>query len=157
MRALPRRSFAAPMLLAALAPVPALALAVALLAPQPAFADTPATLTITITDIKDVTGKMMIAVSNEAGYEAGDTVAAAATLVTANTLTATFDVPPGRYGIKLFHDVDSDGKMNTNPFGLPTEPYAFSNNARGQFGPAKWDAASFDVPAGGAAQTISLK
>lgn len=157
MTPLPKRSFSASLLLAVLAPVPALALAAALLAPQPAFADTPARLTVTITDIKDVKGKMMIAVSNEAGYDAGDAVAAAASAVTGNTLIATFDVPPGKYGIKLFHDIDSDGKMNTNPFGMPTEPYAFSNNAKGQFGPAKWGAASFDVPAGGAAQTISLK
>ena len=36
----------------------------------------------------------------------------------------------------LFHDVNGDGEMNTNPFGIPTEPFAFSNNARGSFGPA---------------------
>lgn len=143
--------------LAAMAPLPALTLAAALLAPQPAYADTMAKLTVTVTDIKDAKGVMMIAVSNEAGYETGETVAAGGAPVTGASLTTTFDLPPGKYGIKLFHDVDGDGKMGTNPFGMPVEPYAFSNNAKGQFGPAKWAAAAFDVTADGATQTISLK
>ena len=75
----------------------------------------------------------------------------------ADTATTTFELPAGAYGIKLFHDVDGDGKMGTNPFGMPTEPFAFSNNAPAQFGPAKWDAAKFDVAAPAATQTISLQ
>lgn len=143
--------------LAVLAPIPALALAVAMVGPQPAFADTPAKLTVTVTDIKDVKGTLMIAVSDKSGYDSGKSVAAAATPVTGSSVTTTFDLPPGQYGIKLFQDVDGDGKMGTNPFGAPIEPYAFSNNAKGQFGPAKWDAAAFQVTADGAVQTISLK
>ena len=47
--------------------------------------------------------------------------------------------------------------MGANPFGMPIEPFAFSNNAPAQFGPAKWDAAKFDVAAPAATQTISLQ
>jgi uncharacterized protein (DUF2141 family) len=46
--------------------------------------------------------------------------------------------------------------MNRNPFGMPTEPYAFSNNAVGNMGPAGWDRARFTVQ-GATAQTISIR
>jgi uncharacterized protein (DUF2141 family) len=42
---------------------------------------------------------------------------------------------PGQYAATAFHDLDSSGKLNANLMGLPTEPYGFSNNARGNFGP----------------------
>ncbi len=66
------------------------------------------------------------------------------------------DLPDGDYGLKVFHDVNGNGKMDVNPFGLPIEPYAFSNNAIGNMGPAGWDRARFTV-AGDTAQTIKLK
>lgn len=63
----------------------------------------------------------------------------------------------GRYGIMAFHDKNSDGKLNTLPIGLPTEPYGFSNNARGRFGPPNWRAASFEVRATTVSQSIRLR
>ena len=64
---------------------------------------------------------------------------------------------PGRYAIKAFHDLDDDGAMDANPFGLPTEPYAISNNARGAMGPARWADAAFEVDADGTVHTITLR
>ncbi len=144
-------------LLAALAPLSALVVGLAMITPQPAFAD-PATakLTVTVTNIKDHTGALMIAVYDKAGYDTDKQVAAAAVPAAANTASTTFDLPAGEYGIKMFHDVDGDGKMGTNPFGMPLEPYAFSNNAPAQFGPAKWDAAAFQVDAPATAHAIKL-
>jgi len=148
-------------MLAALAPVPALVLAWALLAPQAAEAQTAvqtaAKLTLTVTDIADMKGALMIALFDEAGYDKDTSVAAQIVPVGAATASTTFDgLKPGTYAIKMFHDVDGDGKMGMNPFGMPIEPYAFSNNAKGQFGPATWKAAAFDVGAAGASQSIKL-
>lgn len=64
---------------------------------------------------------------------------------------------PGRYAIKSFHDIDGDGKMGTNPFGMPIEPFAFSNNAVGNMGPAKWADAVFEIKAGTNSQSISFQ
>ncbi|MNJ30385.1 hypothetical protein D3C77_249830 [compost metagenome] len=58
--------------------------------------------------------------------------------------------------MKAFHDVNGDGELNVNPFGVPTEPYAFSNNAVGDMGPAKWDRARFEV-SGATAQAIRIR
>lgn len=72
--------------------------------------------------------------------------------------TVTFEgLPPGSYAIGAFHDVNSDGKLNTLPIGLPTEPYGFSRDARGAFGPPKWAAAAFRVDAAPVRQTVKLK
>ena len=76
--------------------------------------------------------------------------------VSGETASHFKDLAPGRYAIKAFHDVNGDGKMATNPFGMPTEPFAFSNNAHGNMGPAKWADAAFEVKAGANTQTIDI-
>ena len=40
------------------------------------------------------------------------------------------DLPIGEYAFILYHDKNSDGKMNRKFIGIPKEPYAFSNNIR---------------------------
>ena len=117
------------------------------------------TLEITFTNIAPATGQIMLALfDSEAAYEKGAApVRAIAIPVTGDTATATIpDVLPGRYGFKILHDVNGDGKMNTNPFGMPIEPFAFSNNAVGNMGPAKWEAAAFEI-AGPTVQTITFR
>jgi uncharacterized protein (DUF2141 family) len=48
-------------------------------------------------------------------------------------------------GIAIFQDLNGDGKLTKNGFGLPTEPYGFSNNARSTFGPPTFSQAAFKV------------
>ena len=66
------------------------------------------------------------------------------------------DLPAGEYAAKTFHDVNANGTMDKNPFGMPIEPYAFTNNAVGNMGPASWERAHVTV-SGAVAQTISLR
>ena len=106
------------------------------------------------------TGMVMVALYNSAASfdGGGANRAVARTAISASGhVIATFDnLPAGDYAVKAFHDVNGDGEMNTNPFGMPTEPYAFSNNAVGNMGPARWDRAHFAV-SGETAQTISIR
>ena len=55
------------------------------------------------------------------------------------------DLPKGSYGIGVFHDLDGDGLLDKNLFGLPTEPYGFSNGARGLLGPPAFGAIRFEL------------
>jgi uncharacterized protein (DUF2141 family) len=64
---------------------------------------------------------------------------------------------PGPYAVMAFHDRDGDGKLDTRPWGPPSEPYGFSRDARGTFGPPRWEAAVFELPAAGAAQSLRLR
>ena len=52
-------------------------------------------------------------------------------------------IPFGDYAIKAFHDENSNGKIDTNFLGIPTESYGFSNNAKGLLGPPSFDKAKF--------------
>ena len=53
------------------------------------------------------------------------------------------DLPYGTYAICLYHDVNSNEELDTNFMKIPKEPYGFSNNARGIFGPPKYKNAQF--------------
>ena len=115
------------------------------------------TLTVTLEDIKKTKGTVQMGIFDESGYETGEAVNGANVTIDDATETVTIEGrAPGFYGIKMFHDVNDDGEMNTNPFGMPTEPFAFSNDARGRFGPAKWEAAKFSVSANGTTHTITM-
>ena len=122
------------------------ALAAITLLASPAIAESTTSLTVTVDGIETVSGKISLGLFDQAGYDSGNAVNGGMITVDGNSVSITFeDLAPGEYGIKLFHDVNDNGAMDTNPFGMPTEPYAFSNNAKGRFGPAKWDQAAFEV------------
>lgn len=40
------------------------------------------------------------------------------------------DVPPGRYAVQLFVDMNANGQLDLTPRGLPAEPVGFSSNPR---------------------------
>lgn len=41
----------------------------------------------------------------------------------------------GQYAVQYFHDENSNGALDKNVIGIPTEGFGFSNNAIGLFGP----------------------
>ncbi|MBL0966465.1 MAG: DUF2141 domain-containing protein [Blastomonas sp.] len=131
------------------------------LASAPAAApSSQAILTVTFEQIEIPEGQILLSLyDNEAAHDAnGKPVRGAMAKVEGQTVSVRFEgLAPGRYAIKAFHDVDGDGKMKTNPFGMPLEPFAFSNNARPEGGPARWQAASFDVPAGASETRIAIQ
>ena len=67
------------------------------------------------------------------------------------------DVLAGRYAVAFWHDVNSDEKLATNWVGIPTEPVGASNNAKGQFGPPKFQDAAFEYKLPLLKQNIRLK
>ena len=65
-------------------------------------------------------------------------------------------VAPGRYAITAFHDENGDGALSTNLLGIPNEPFGFSQNARGSFGPPSFDKAAFEVSDDNLTLTFSI-
>ena len=63
------------------------------------------------------------------------------------------DIPVGTFAIAVFQDEDSNGELNTNFFGAPSEPYGFSNNKYGTFGPPDFEDVSVVIEDG---KTLSL-
>lgn len=64
---------------------------------------------------------------------------------------------PGRYGAMIFQDLNSNGRMDFNLVGIPTEPYGFSNNSRGLFGPPAWRQAVFRVGTADAVHQVRVR
>lgn len=138
----------------------ALATALPAFASDPAKAPTSSGDVVTLTfEVGAETGRIMVALfDGEAAYAGGgEPLASTVVDVAAGQRVARFEgLKSGDYAARMFHDVDGDGQMGTNPFGMPSEPYAFSNNARGNMGPAGWDRAHF-VVSGPTAQTIVIR
>ena len=54
-------------------------------------------------------------------------------------------LPPGDYALRLFHDRNGNEQIDLGAFRIPTEPYGFSNDARGSFGPPSFERARFRI------------
>ena len=52
---------------------------------------------------------------------------------------------PTRWAVSAHHDQNSNDQLDKNAFGIPTEPYGFSNNPKRGFGPPKFDEACFSI------------
>ncbi|MEM9938404.1 MAG: DUF2141 domain-containing protein [Pseudomonadota bacterium] len=114
-------------------------------------------LTVTVDGIETAEGTIVLGLFDEATYKGDGAVNGANITVAGDTISATFEgLAPGEYAVRLYHDINSDGEMNTNPFGMPIEPYAFSNNAKGRFGPASWADAKFTVSADSTVHAITM-
>jgi uncharacterized protein (DUF2141 family) len=66
--------------------------------------------------------------------------------VDAEEITLTLDsLASGNYAVSLFHDENNNGKLDTSSFGIPVEKTGVSNNAKGAYGPPKFDDCRFLV------------
>ena len=60
------------------------------------------------------------------------------------TLRHTFtEIPSGDYAIAIFHDSNTNGRLDKNFLGIPKEGYGFSSNATATFGAPSFGKAKF--------------
>ncbi|MFD2574281.1 DUF2141 domain-containing protein [Spirosoma soli] len=71
------------------------------------------------------------------------------------SVQTTFSVEPGDYAIAVYHDENGNGKMDKRMFGIPKEPYGFSNNFRPTMSAPKFVDCKFTVSDG--SKTVSIK
>ncbi|CAH9053833.1 hypothetical protein PSECIP111951_02396 [Pseudoalteromonas holothuriae] len=67
-----------------------------------------------------------------------------------NTLVVFNNLPAGKYAINVIHDKDSDGQLDRMIFpflGMPSEPYALSNNIYDHFSKGDFDNALVELKA----------
>jgi uncharacterized protein (DUF2141 family) len=65
---------------------------------------------------------------------------------TGSAVAVFHDLTPGRYAVAAYQDRNGNRRLDKNMVGIPTEPYGFSNGARGSMGPPSFESAAFDVP-----------
>jgi uncharacterized protein (DUF2141 family) len=115
-------------------------------------------LTLKITNVQKDKGKVLMAIyNNKEDYMKKHFQVKAVESYDETVEVEISDLKDGFYAITLFQDENGDQKLNIGMFG-PTEAYAFSNNARGTFGPPGFDKAKFYVDCNAKAiQIINLK
>lgn len=117
-----------------------------------------ADLSITVTGVSSAEGRVMLALFNSADTFQKAPLRAAEAPARAGTVTLEIkDLPPGAYAFALYHDANGNGKLDTNVVGMPVEDYAFSNNAMGKRGAPSYEQARFEMPAAGAAVSVTLR
>jgi len=105
-------------------------------------------ISVTITDIKNHTGKLYVGLYNkDAGFrEVEQTYKKLIVDISSNNVTYIFsDVPSDTYAVSVFHDENNNGIHDKNILGMPTEDYGFSNNNKHLFGPASFEESSFQI------------
>lgn len=66
--------------------------------------------------------------------------------VQSNNIKHTFNnIPNGKYSISIFQDTNNNKKHDKNIFGVPTEPYGFSNNPKILFSKPSFDECNFKL------------
>lgn len=120
----------------------ALALALSALGVSSAQA---ARLELTVQGLQQPQGQLMLAVYDQpALWLRGKPLTAARIAVSATgAVTHVFEDLPedAEIAVSAFHDTNGNGRLDSNAMGMPVEPYGFSQDAVGQFGPPKFEAA----------------
>ena len=103
-------------------------------------------LEVTVKNIKDQKGSIMVSLfSNEKDF-LEKTIDSKVVMVSATEATVIFEkLIPGEYAVSVIHDLNDNKKLDTGFMGIPKEPYGFSNNARGQFGPPSYESSKLVV------------
>ncbi len=115
-------------------------------------------LRIRVNGLASSEGSLRVAFfTSQAAFKAEEQVAAAFLPANEAGVELTVALPPGTYGISTFHDRNGNRELDRNLVGLPTEPYGFSNGARGSFGPPSFEQMSFAVGAEPVALEIGLR
>lgn len=122
----------------------------------------PGILTIEISGLKEATGSVQIAVYNSDSTWLEEGAVLTRTVVIADSLEGDLvrtevELPMGEYAISAFHDMDGNGELDTNFVGIPSEPFAVSNNVVEKFRAPKYEDAVFTVGAEPVIQHIIMR
>lgn len=107
---------------------------------------------VEVTGLTQTEGRVMVGVFSNAGSWLKQAVTGGAAEASqqkeGRVLIKLHDLPEGSLALSVFHDVNGNGRLDSNAMGMPKEPYGFSNNAAGNFGPPKFERAQFEAKAG---------
>ena len=137
-----------------------------LLAPMIAYGENPTTaqgvLEIKITNIENGNGTLYIAILDSAKdwLKSGAKSKPFRDITqpvssTDDLLISVEGLPPGKYAVSLFQDLNGNSKLDKNFIGYPKEPFGFSA-PMGKFGPPKFDEAAIEFSGENASVEIEL-
>ena len=117
-------------------------------------------LTISISGLKDTQHDLYIAVSRESeGFPDNPDMVKNFIISPAGQSRigqTVSDLPYGRYAIMVYQDLNGNHKLDKNLLGIPSEPFAFSNNYRPKFRAPHWSECAFDYSPTSTTVTITI-
>ena len=120
--------------------------AVADVPPAPAL-PVSSTLVVLVQGLPAVNGTVVaLLFPSDHGFPAKEAKAAQRQAVKVVSATAEIRFPnlaTGTYAVTVYHDLNDNGKLDTNWIGIPKEPVGVSNNPRPRMGPPRFSDASF--------------
>jgi len=119
-----------------------------------------ADLTVNVQGVRSSDGTVRIALyDGDQGFpKEGKPVAVQAQNALEGALVFVFPgLQPGNYAVTLFHDENGNEELDSNLFGIPTEGYGFSNDARGSLGPPSFTDAAIVIGSSNATNAVSIQ
>lgn len=115
------------------------------------FAQTNGNIKIDVLRLKSNKGKVKVLLyANSTDYKKEKVYKELYLTITSSSAIGEFkDIPIGNYGIMVYHDENSNGKMDTNFIGMPKEGIGYSNDAAGKMGPPEFDLVKFGLSKNG--------
>lgn len=102
-------------------------------------------------------GKVLVAVCDKTTFLKDCAYSGSAPARAGETIVTVDGVPTGSWAVLSYQDENDNGKLDRNVLGIPKEPYAFSRDARGRFGPPSFEDAAFELRDEKAVTTIKLR
>ena len=116
-------------------------------------------LRVRLTGIGEEVGFVRVALfASVSDFDGGKQTAGYFTVARGDEVEVVFaNLPPGRYGVSSFHDLNGNAELDTNLLGMPTEPYGFSRDARGNFGPPSFEDLAIELGAESSTLVFELR
>ena len=102
-------------------------------------------LTINISNVQLNAGTIRIGVFNKQNFMSKNLVTASVLAANNVNLSVSFSLPKGEYALAISQDYNQNTILDKNMFGVPQEPYVFSNSARPKFRAPSFEEAKFFV------------
>ncbi|MEQ8412938.1 MAG: DUF2141 domain-containing protein [Imperialibacter sp.] len=96
-------------------------------------------LVVKVTNLGDLKGQVMVGLFDKEDNFLKEPIKGVSAKVTAEGQELVFEnLPYGEYAVSVIHDENENGELDTFLV-IPTEPYGFSNNVMGKFGPPSFE------------------
>ncbi|WOK08716.1 DUF2141 domain-containing protein [Imperialibacter roseus] len=96
-------------------------------------------LVVKVTNLGDLKGQVMVGLFDKEDNFLKKPVKGVSAKATAEGQELVFEnLPYGEYAVSVIHDENENGELDTFLV-IPTEPYGFSNNVMGKFGPPSFE------------------
>lgn len=115
----------------------------------PSLSQSTSTVVLEVSSFKNTRGTLNCRLFTKASdFPDGEGILTVRTPIAGANTTCTFpNVEPGTYAVAVVHDENSNGKLDKNFVGVPSEGYGVSNNKTYALSAPKWEESVFTITA----------